>query len=103
MFIRFFIVANTKIEAINIVKPFTDNLRKKQTDFSSIEPYWKIKSMYVVNICIQSTVSDVDFNSFINSIGTGWSYYDNEWVISKSNVDCKIHDSRVYMVTIYSM
>jgi hypothetical protein len=109
MFIKMFINADTEDESMKIVEDILSplNIYFKRTNKIKLEPYWKIKDMYSIDVDIDLNVNILEkerLETFLKTIANKWISYGkpiNEILISRNNNDIIIYHEKVEMINIY--
>lgn len=104
MFIRFFVEAQDKGDALQIIH---DNLPYKEKMISevivkNVEPYWKVQDIYVVEseLIIQQEVLG-DFLDFFSDAWIEFGEPVEELLASRDNVECRFMREKFVLINVF--
>ncbi|UAT29862.1 hypothetical protein [Pseudobacillus badius] len=108
MFVRLYANAQNKKEAQRALNKFLHifNPLIKEAKLLTIEPYWKIRDLYVIEIEIKAAKNDTKktLNEVLASISDHWLEFGepvNEWIASSTDDNCNFMLSEFNMVNIH--
>lgn len=108
MIVKIFANASNKNEAIEVYKNFINIINEyiKFEKLKKIEPYWKFKDMYIVEVSVDlhCQFGSEHFDQFLYRICDKWEHFGNpidELLASASNVETGYILENVEMINIF--
>ena len=99
MHIKYFVDALDNEEAISKVKESLSAFNEITIKIDSVESYYKFENVYMIELTtdIEQDMLSIIFDLYSDS----WISFDNEYLASKTNPDCKYMRNGFEMIQIY--
>ncbi|MBR1443018.1 MAG: hypothetical protein IJ583_05735 [Firmicutes bacterium] len=100
MFFHFFIETDDPEEAKEIAYNKLSIINASNIILDKNKKYWKIESLYEVEIFINEKIKSANFQKFLDDIAYDWNHFDDSRNLLASKKSIKESNEKIYFVSI---